>query len=156
MQIGLGFDLHRIKPCRAGSIVVAGVRIPAPYRIIAHSDGDFVFHAAADAVYSALGLTDIGDKFPAGLAKTRKMNSRLILESAMRELKKRKRRLLNLSVVIAAERPKLGPYRQAMRHSLAETTRLPPGKIGITLKTFENLAPLAEKAVACWANCLIK
>ena len=156
MQIGLGFDIHRIRPARKGHILLAGLKIAAPYRIEAHSDGDFVFHALADAIGSALGLGDIGEQFPPGLAKTRGMNSRLILDHYLSQLKKTKGRLLCVSLVVVAEKPKLGFYREEIRRSLAQALHLMPAKVGLTFKTFEALEPLAQKSVACWANCLIR
>lgn len=154
LRIGLGFDLHRIRRQAGGWIMVGGVRLAAPYRIEAHSDGDFVFHAVADAIVSALGLGDIGEAFPPGQAKTKSMDSAKIVAWACRQAKKRKRRLESVSIVIAAEEPKFGPWRQNIRLSLAKALSLKPEKIGLTFKTFEGLFPLS-RSVACWANCLI-
>jgi len=36
-------------------VVIAGVRVPCAYRVIAHSDGDVVLHRCATAMLCAVG-----------------------------------------------------------------------------------------------------
>ena len=47
VRVGTGFDLHRLVPGR--KCVLGGVQIPHPTGPLAHSDGDAVLHAIADA-----------------------------------------------------------------------------------------------------------
>ncbi|MBI2071168.1 MAG: 2-C-methyl-D-erythritol 2,4-cyclodiphosphate synthase [Elusimicrobia bacterium] len=156
MRIGLGFDLHRIKTAARGYLLLGGIKIPAPYKVAAHSDGDLLFHALADALASALGLGDIGEFFPPGSSATRAMNSRRILDFYLGRMKKSRKKLLSVSAVIVAERPKLGPYRERLRRALAQSLGLPLDAAGLTFKTFEAMPALAEGSIACWANCLLK
>ncbi len=156
MRIGLGFDLHRIRRASGGRVLLAGIRISAPYRVEAHSDGDFVFHAVADSIASALALGDIGESFPPGDSKTKGMDSFRIIEWVLRKMKKKRRRLLSVSLVVVAEDPRLGPWRDRIRSSLAQALGIKRDKVGLTFKTFEGIGPFARQSVACWANCLIK
>lgn len=156
MKIGLGFDLHRLKKVKNGFLWLGGVKIPANYRILAHSDGDLLLHAASDAIAGALGLPDVGVSFPPGKTKTRGIDSRIILAHALNQAKKLKKRVVSASFVLALEEPKLGPYRDAIQRSLAHALDLSQKDIGLSFKTFEGLAPLAKKAVACWVTCLLK
>ena len=44
--------------------ILVGIKINSKYSIDAHSDGDVVLHALADAIYGALASGDIGIHFP--------------------------------------------------------------------------------------------
>ncbi len=58
MRIGFGVDIHRFG--EGDHLQLGGVRVPSPYGVIAHSDGDVVLHALCDALLGAAGLGDIG------------------------------------------------------------------------------------------------
>ena len=47
MRIGHGYDVHRFGP--GNHITLGGVKIDCDYALIAHSDGDVMLHALADA-----------------------------------------------------------------------------------------------------------
>ncbi|MBI4370429.1 MAG: 2-C-methyl-D-erythritol 2,4-cyclodiphosphate synthase [Elusimicrobia bacterium] len=155
MLIGSGFDLHRLRASKKGALKLAGINIPAPYVVLAHSDGDLLFHAFSDALASALGDGDIGAAFPPGIKKTRGMDSRRMLDHFLKKLKERSLILSNISVVLTVEKPRLNFYRDDIRRSLASATGLPLERVGLTIKTFEGIEPLAPKAIMCWVNCLI-
>lgn len=157
MQIGLGFDIHRIKPVKNGGFfLAAGTKIPAPYRVLAHSDGDLLYHAAADALASALGMADIGHFFPSKKSTTRGIDSLEILKHYLVSLRRRGGSLLSVSAVIAAEKPPLDPHRRSIQRSLAGALGLPDRSVGLTFKTFEGIKPLAQNSIACWVNCLVQ
>ena len=61
-RTGLGFDVHRLAP--GDGLVLVGVRLPEPLRLIGHSDADVGLHAVTDALLGALGAGDIGSHFP--------------------------------------------------------------------------------------------
>ncbi|MFO7863556.1 MAG: 2-C-methyl-D-erythritol 2,4-cyclodiphosphate synthase, partial [Salinivirgaceae bacterium] len=64
MQIrtGLGYDVHRLKPNE--TLVLGGVSVEHTRGTVAHSDGDVLLHAIADALLGAAALKDIGYHFP--------------------------------------------------------------------------------------------
>ena len=62
VRVGIGFDIHRLVEGRR--LVLAGVDVPHTRGAMAHSDGDVVLHAVADAILGATGLGDIGEHFP--------------------------------------------------------------------------------------------
>ncbi|MEK6543993.1 MAG: 2-C-methyl-D-erythritol 2,4-cyclodiphosphate synthase [Elusimicrobiota bacterium] len=156
MRIGSGFDLHRIAKASRGWITLGGVKIAAPFKVVAHSDGDLLLHALSDAIRAALGSGDIGEKFPPGIVKTKGMDSRLILKDALALLRRKKCRLQSVSCTLALERPKIAPHSVAIRSALADLLGLSVDRVGLTCKTFESLEPLASRCVACWCVCLIK
>ena len=62
--VGRGIDFHKYEYCAGSQITLAGVKIKSDYKIIAHSDGDIIFHALADSLLGAGGFRDIGFYFP--------------------------------------------------------------------------------------------
>ena len=62
MRIGHGYDVHRFG--EGGFITLGGVHIPHGRGLVAHSDGDVLLHALADALLGAAALGDIGQHFP--------------------------------------------------------------------------------------------
>ena len=62
MRIGIGYDCHQFE---AGDhAMIGGVRIPHDRGVKAHSDGDVLLHALADALLGAAALGDLGQHFP--------------------------------------------------------------------------------------------
>ena len=61
IRIGQGFDVHRVEP--GDGMTLGGLWVPCGYQIVAHSDGDIVFHAIMDAMLGSLALGDIGHFF---------------------------------------------------------------------------------------------
>jgi 2-C-methyl-D-erythritol 2,4-cyclodiphosphate synthase len=54
MRIGHGYDVHRFT--EGAFITLGGVQIPHKFGLLAHSDGDVLLHALADALLGAAAL----------------------------------------------------------------------------------------------------
>jgi 2-C-methyl-D-erythritol 2,4-cyclodiphosphate synthase len=119
-RIGIGHDLHRLQP--GGKLMLAGVCVSGEISAVAHSDGDVVLHALVDAIFGALGLGDIGERFDNADARWRDADSSLFVAEAMRELRERGGSIVNVDVTILAERPKLKPFKPQMRERLIALT----------------------------------
>jgi len=140
--VGHGLDAHRLAPGRA--LVLGGHTVEgAPRGAEAHSDGDVVVHAVADALLSTMGLGDIGDAFPPSDPRWRGLDSRAILAHVLSELAARSPglALTNVAAVVVLDAPKLGPHRAAIQRALAGQLGLAGERVGITFKTSEGLAP---------------
>lgn len=61
MRIGQGFDVHAFGP--GDSVILGGVSIPHSQGLKAHSDGDVLLHALADALLGAVALGILGTCF---------------------------------------------------------------------------------------------
>ena len=152
-RIGFGEDAHRLaegRPLLLGGVGIAG----APRGADAHSDGDVLLHAVADALLSAWALGDIGQHFPDTDPAYRGAPSSGLLRDALAlaldhagDLRPRQ-----ASAVVTLDRPKLGPHRAAIAVSLAALLDLPLDRVGITFKTSEGLAPdhVQARAVVLW------
>ena len=121
LRIGIGYDLHRLEP--GGTLMLAGVCVATDLHAVAHSDGDVVLHALVDAIFGALGLGDIGERFPNTDPLWQDTDSTVFVQEAMRELHARGGTIVNLDVTILTERPKLKPFKPAMREQLGKLTR---------------------------------
>ena len=109
----------------------------------AHSDGDVLLHALADALLSTYALGDIGKLFPPSDPKFAGMDSRQIVEHVLEKLIAHAGpvRVSNLAAVVTLDAPKLGALRDNIAASVAATLDIPSDQVGVTFKTSEGLAP---------------
>jgi len=149
-KVGLGYDIHRLVQGR--TLKLAGVPIDSDKGLLGHSDGDVVLHAVIDAMLGAAGLEDIGQIFPDSDPAYKDADSAQLLGEALQRVRRAGYRLANVDLVIHVERPKLSPYKQAMRRRLAELVALDVAAVNIKAKTAEGLGPVGEgRAIACTA-----
>ena len=154
IRTGFGYDIHTLKP--GSSIRLGGVDIPSDYSIVAHSDGDLVYHALAQAVFSSLGLEDIGTYFPDTSSSTLNMDSVLLVEESLKQLKSKGYTISNVVVDIVTEVPKLKPFKKEIKSSLAKLLGLKEDRIAVHANTSEKVGPVGEKkAIECYCQLLI-
>ena len=110
MRVGIGFDIHRLVEGRR--LVVAGVEVPFDKGELAHSDGDVVFHAVADAILGAAGLGDIGEHFPDSDPAWKDADSADILDRVYHMAKAAGWRVVNVDVNVLLEKPKLVTHKR--------------------------------------------
>jgi len=136
-RTGLGFDVHRLAP--GAGLVLLGVRLPDPLRLIGHSDADVGLHALTDALLGTLGAGDIGSHFPPSEARWAGADSSLFLDHARQLIERAGGRIEHVDVTLICERPRIGPHRAAMVSRLAELLALPPGRVSVKATTTEQL-----------------
>lgn len=155
MRIGLGFDIHKL--VKGKRLILGGIQIPYHSGLKGHSDGDVVFHSISDALAGALGIEDIGTRFPNTDKSIKGISSRLILESYFNSLRKMGGKIVNLDIVILTESPYIKPWYEMMKKNIAEVLKIDPLCIGIKAKTMEGLGEIGKKkAIACFASVLIE
>jgi 2-C-methyl-D-erythritol 2,4-cyclodiphosphate synthase len=155
IRVGLGRDIHRLAGGRR--FLLGGVEIPFEKGELGHSDGDVLAHAVCDALLGAAALADIGELFPPSDPAWKDADSLLLLKSAYQKVREAGWRLVNLDCVVSAEQPKLLPYREAIRSSLASALGVDAGAVFVKGKTNEGLGPLGRgEAVEALAVCLIE
>ncbi len=136
-RVGIGYDSHRFAP--GDAVLLGGVRIPAPYRLVGHSDADAVAHAITDAILGGAGVGDIGALYPDTDAANRGRNSIEMLNRSVGFVYEHGYRPAQVDVTVIAEYPKIGPYRDAMRAVIAEALGVEPGDVMVKGKTNEGM-----------------
>ena len=155
VRIGLGKDLHRLAEGR--KFLLGGIEIPHEKGELGHSDGDLLAHAVCDAILGAAGISDIGELYPPSESAYKNANSLELLKSAWQLVKKAGWRLVNLDCVVTCEMPKILPYREKIRNSLAEVLESDAGLIFVKGKTNEGLGSIgAGEAVEALVVCLLE
>ncbi|AFZ66595.1 2-C-methyl-D-erythritol 2,4-cyclodiphosphate synthase [Deinococcus peraridilitoris] len=138
-RIGYGEDAHRLEIGRP--LILGGINVPqAPRGAAAHSDGDALLHALADALLSGLALGDIGQYFPDTDPAFQGLDSALILQRALELVRARGYVPANVALVVTLDRPKLGELRGEIAGNVARLLHLAPGEVGVSFKTSEDLA----------------
>lgn len=154
-RIGLGEDSHRT--AAGGPLVLGGIEIPHDHHLVGHSDADVLLHALTDAVLGAAGLPDIGELFPNTAEENRDRNSADFLTAAYAKVREAGFQLVNADCVVAAQAPKLSPYKDAMRHRIAGLLGASPLDIGIKAKTGEEVGPVGRgEAIEARAVVLVE
>jgi 2-C-methyl-D-erythritol 2,4-cyclodiphosphate synthase len=160
-RVGLGYDVHPFGG--EGRLVLGGVTVAGEPGLSGHSDADVVAHAVADAVLGPAGLPDLGTLFPASDDSYRGAVSLDILREAVALVKQEGWWVVNVDVVIAAERPPLAPHVAEMSAKLTEVLRvaqepLGPG-VAVTVKPKrgEGIGAIGRgEGIAVWAVALLE
>lgn len=137
IRIGQGLDVHAFEP--GNFVTLAGVQIPHTHGLKAHSDGDVVLHALADALLGALALGDIGQHFPDTDAQYKGADSRVLLRHVYDIIEQQGYQLINADLTVACERPKLAPHNLPMRINIASDLLVDINQISIKATTTEKL-----------------
>ena len=135
---GTGFDVHRLETS-GKPLIICGVEIDSPIALVGHSDADVGLHAITDALLGAIAQGDIGDHFPPSDPQWKGASSDRFLLHAMSLAEKTGARIEHVDLTLICERPKVKPYREAMRERVAEITRLPLSRVSIKATTTEGL-----------------
>jgi len=117
MRIGQGYDVHKLVEGR--KLILGGVLIPYEKGLLGHSDADVLTHAVMDALLGALSLGDIGKHFPDTDEKYKGADSIMLLKEVMKLINANGYTIGNVDCTVAAEAPKLKPYIEKMRETLA-------------------------------------
>ena len=155
LRIGRGIDFHKLQP--GNGMILGGLSIECELSIVAHSDGDIVLHALADALLGAGGLNDIGFYFPDTDSQNQDLSSLIILEKAMSLLAHKGLQPSNIDLVIICEQPKISPHVEAMKAKLANLLAMDTGDISIKATTTEGMGIIGKgNGIAVYAIALLK
>ena len=142
MRVGSGFDVHAFGP--GEHVMLGGVRVPHTHGVLAHSDGDVLLHALTDALLGAAGLGDIGQHFRDTDPRWKGADSARFVQAVLAMLRERGLRVGNADVTLIAERPKVGPYRDAIRARIDELLEVSGQAVNVKATTTERLGFLGR------------
>lgn len=136
-RFGTGFDVHAFAD--GDHVWLGGIKVPHDRGVLAHSDGDVILHALTDALLGALADGDIGVHFPPSDPQWRGASSDRFLAHAVDLVRQRGGLIDHLDATLLCEKPRLGPYREAMREKIAEIAGLRLDQVSLKATTTEKL-----------------
>lgn len=157
LRIGQGYDVHQLVEGR--KLIMGGVDIPHTRGLFGHSDADVLAHAVADALLGGVRGGDIGKLFPDTDPTYEGADSMKLLAAVADFVRDRGYEILDVDSVIAAQAPKLSPYRDQMRENLARAMGISPENVGVKATTTEHLGfegreeGISATAVALLVRC---
>lgn len=157
LRIGQGYDVHQLVEGR--KLIMGGVDIPHTRGLFGHSDADVLAHAVADALLGGVRGGDIGKLFPDTDPAYEGADSMKLLAAVADFVRDRGYEILDVDSVVAAQAPKLSPYRDQMRENLARAMGISPENVGVKATTTEHLGfegreeGISATAVALLVRC---
>ena len=153
-RIGNGYDVHRLEEGLV--LTLGGVQIPHTKGCVAHSDGDVLIHALCDALLGALALGDIGHHFPDTSDEFAGIDSKILLRRTYDMVQARGWSLVNADMTLLLQAPKIAPYVETMRETLAMVLGVSVDSVSIKATTGERLGFVGrEEGVEAFASVLI-
>lgn len=142
IAVGHGFDVHRLVP--GEGVTLCGVGIPCKFKLQGHSDADAGLHAICDAMLGTIGAGDIGQHFPPSDPQWRDADSSAFVTHCLGLMREAGARPVHADLTLICERPKIGPYREAMQARLAELLGLGSQSVNVKATTTERLGYLGR------------
>lgn len=153
-RTGIGIDVHAYaadgddRPLWLGGLLWEGER-----GLAGHSDGDAVAHAAADALFSASGLGDLGTHFGTSRPEYAGASGVTLLTEAARIVRDAGFEIGNVAVQFVAQRPVFSPRRQESERVLSEAAGAP---VSVSATTSDHLGFTGRReGVAAVATALV-
>jgi 2-C-methyl-D-erythritol 4-phosphate cytidylyltransferase/2-C-methyl-D-erythritol 2,4-cyclodiphosphate synthase len=137
IRSGFGFDVHRFG--KGDAVMLCGVAVPHDRGLLGHSDADVGLHALTDALLGTIAAGDIGSHFPPSDPRWRGAPSEVFLRHAAMLVGEAGGAIVNVDVTLICERPKIGPYREAMRIRIADLLALSVRRVSVKATTTEEL-----------------
>lgn len=154
-RVGNGYDVHLL--AEGLPLWLGGIRIEHTKGCVAHSDGDVLIHALCDALLGALALGDIGKHFPDTSAEFKGIDSKILLKRTYSMVKERGYKLVNVDCTLLLQRPKVAPYINLMRETLASVMGVEVGRVSVKATTTEGAGFVGrEEGVAVYATVLLQ
>ena len=155
LRIGHGYDVHQFAEGRR--LVLGGVTIPSDRGLLGHSDADVLAHALMDAILGAMRAGDIGQLFPDNDPAYEGADSMVLLARVADLARDRGYEIMDCDCTVAAQAPKLAPYRETMRARMAEAMGVGAESVGVKATTTEHLGFVGrEEGICAWAVALLE
>lgn len=153
MRVGIGYDIHRFNG--RGPLTLGGVTIPSARGLAGHSDADVLLHAIADALFGAIAAPDLGEQFPPGDPRYRKIASRVFVEEAVAQVRRAGYRVGNVDTTVIADTPRLTKHKARLRARIGALLGIPASRVSVKAKTTEAFTP-GTQGIAAQAVVLLQ
>lgn len=155
IRIGQGYDVHQLTEGRP--FILGGIEIEHDRGLLGHSDADVLLHTITDAALGAIGGGDIGKHFPDTDPEFKDADSRKLLTHIWQYVKEQGYELGNVDCTVIAQKPKLAPYIEQMRESIAGLLEADVSQVNVKATTSEHLGFTGrEEGIAALAVILLK
>lgn len=154
IRIGQGYDVHQLVEGRP--FILGGIEIEHHKGLLGHSDADVLLHTITDAALGAIGGGDIGKHFPDTDPEFKDADSRKLLKHIWEYVKEQGYELGNIDCTVIAQKPKLAPYIEQMRESIANLLEADISQVNVKATTSEHLGFTGrEEGIASLAVILL-
>ena len=154
-RIGHSWDTHKLVVGR--KLILGGIEIPFDKGLLGHSDADALLHAIAESLLGALSLGDLGTHFPDTDPKYSGIDSKILLKKCYELVLEKGYVISNIDTMIYAEAPKMKPYINLMRESIANVLNININQISIKATTYEKMDAIGRgEAIACDSTVLVE
>lgn len=154
IRIGYGYDVHQL--AEGVEFWLGGIQIDHFKGAFGHSDADVLIHVICDALLGAANMRDIGHHFSDKDPKYKGIDSKILLKNVVELIAEKGYAIGNIDATICLQQPKIGPYIEKMKETLANVMNVPTEDVSIKATTTEKLGFVGEeKGVSAHAVALI-
>ncbi|WP_419785647.1 2-C-methyl-D-erythritol 4-phosphate cytidylyltransferase [Pseudodesulfovibrio sp.] len=143
--VGWGYDVHRFGGTGDRPMRLGGVPIPGGPEIVAHSDGDVLLHALADAVLGTFGGGDIGRHFPDTDAKFSGADSAVLFKEVLLMAEAAGVHIVQADLTVVTQVPRLSPHADQIAKNVCRLLGLESSRVNFKATTEEKLGFTGEK-----------
>jgi len=154
IRTGLGYDVHQLAD--GHDFFLGGIKIPHTKGAVGHSDADVLLHTICDALLGAANKRDIGFHFPDTSDDFKGIDSKILLKRVGEIIAEEGYEIGNIDATVCLQNPKIGPYIDQMRETIAEVLGIDAYDVSVKATTTERLGFVGtEDGVSALAIVLI-
>ncbi len=136
-RVGVGFDSHSVFEGE-GKVFIGGVPVLEGFKVVSHSDGDVLCHAAVDAVLGAASISDIGVLFPDSDQRYSGARSLEFLYEVWKMVRDKGFSLVNMDAVVVSDLFLVSKFRGKIIENLSKVFGVDPESIWVKGKRTEG------------------
>jgi 2-C-methyl-D-erythritol 4-phosphate cytidylyltransferase / 2-C-methyl-D-erythritol 2,4-cyclodiphosphate synthase len=140
IKTGIGSDTHVFDSTRP--LWLGGLYWPAEAGLAGHSDADVALHAICDAIFAATDLGDLGANFGVDKPEFKDASGSQLLKVAFSKAKDAGYEILNISLQIIGNQPKISPRRAEIAKQISQL--LDGVSVTVTATTTDGLGFTGE------------
>lgn len=154
-RIGSAMDIHALVEGKV--LRLGGVEVCSYLGALAHSDGDVLIHAVAEAIIGAMGLGDLGSHFPDSDPRFKDIDSSYFLFEVKKMMQRNHYQIVNIDTLIQLEEIRLEPYKKQIQEQLALYLDIAKENINIKAGTNEKMDAVGQgRAIMAQAVVLLR